>query len=269
MKRTIITSISLLLLTTTVFALDPLGPPMATPNKEQFIAGLEYLYSEMDLHADSLTVATPLGNLQFPSAELKAIKMNKFYLNILTMFDHNYDLFLRLGITDINPDKSKNQDNLAGSIGDSDSGFTFGGGLRTTLFQSADGKEKWGLLAQLSFAQCDFANKTYLVNGSDVLISKTTLDMFDIQIAAGPTYQISDKLSVYGGPFLHFVQGEIELSGKVNDTNVKDSSEIEQLSKFGGFIGLSTDLAKNTKFNIEFQLTDDAQAAGFRFIHRF
>lgn len=272
MKKTIITSIGFLLLTTHAFALDPLGPPVATSNKDQFTASLEYLYSEMNLHADSLNLSTPFGNLQFPSAEFKDIEMNKFYINILSILgSNNNDFFLRLGLTDVSPDKNKNQDNLAGSIGNSDSGFTFGGGFRTTLFQSD--KIKWGLLTQFSFAQLDFDDKTYLINGSDVLISKTTLDMFDIQIAAGPTYQFTDEFFIYGGPFLHFVNGNVELRGKVkvDDINIdiEDSTKLEQQSELGGFLGLSTDLSKNTKFNIEFQLTDDAQAVGFRFIHRF
>lgn len=268
MKKIIITSLAFLLLTSNAFALDPLGPPVATLNKEQPIAGLEFLYSEMDLHADSLTVATPLGTLQFPSADIEAIKMNKLYVNLISDLVDNYDIFLRLGITDASPDKSKNQDNFAGSIGDSDYDITLGGGFRTTFYQSKDSKTRWGLLAQLSYASLDFDEKTYSVNGSDISLS-ATVDMLEIQLAAGPTYQITDEISIYGGPFLHFIKGDVELRGNVNDIPVQGSSDFEQKSELGGFIGLSTDLAKNTKFNIEFQITDDAQAVGFRFIHRF
>lgn len=270
MNRTIITTITLLFLTVNAFALDPLGPPAATPNKESIASlGLEYLYSEMDLQAGRLIMETPLGNFQLPSAKIKAIQMNKLYVNLVsTLLGDNYDVFLRLGITDASLDKSKNQDNLAGYVGNSDYGLTFGGGFRTTLHQSRDGKTRWGLLAQLSYANLDFDEKTYPVNGSDVLFS-TTMDMLEIQLAAGPTYQATDKLVIYGGPFLHFVKGDAELRGNVNDISVQGSSDLEQESILGAFIGLSTDLAKNTKANIELQVTDDAQAVGFRFIHRF
>lgn len=273
MKMKKLPIIIVLFLTVKVFALDPLGPPLTTKNKDQFIAGFEYLTGEMDLHADNFNMSTPVGTLQFPCDDFKDMELNRFHVNILTMFGNNYDIFLRLGLTYIDPDRHSNQDNLAGSIGDSDSGFTYGAGVRATLFESNEGKVDWGFLAQFSYAQLDFDDKTYVVNGSDVVISKTTLDMLNIQIAAGPTYQLSDSLCVYGGPFLNFLNGEVELSGKVrvNDTEVKveDSSDIEELSEFGGFVGLSTELAKNTNFNIEFQMTDDAQAIGFRLIHRF
>lgn len=268
MKKIIISSIALLLLATSAFALDPLGPPAASLNKEQPIAGLEYLYSEMDLHADNLIVATPLGTLQFPSAEIEAIQMNKFYVNLKSVLGDNYDIFLRLGITDASPDKNKNQDNLAGYIGDSDYGLTFGGGFRTTLYQSRDGRAKWGLLAQISYAGLDFNEKTYSINGSDVSLS-ANVDMLEIQLAAGPSFQITDQISIYGGPFLHFVKGNAEIQGNVNEVSVQGSSDLEQISELGGFIGLSTDLAKNTKFNIELQLTDNAQAVGLHLVHKF
>lgn len=269
MKKIIISSIALLLLATSTFALDPLGPPVATSKDDNVvIAGLEYLYSEMDLHADSLLVETPLGNLQFPSTEIKAINMNKFYVNLLSILGDNYDIFLRLGITDASPDKNKNHENLAGYIGDSDYGLTFGGGFRTTLYQSRDGRVKWGLLAQLSYAGLDFDENTYSINGSNVSLS-ANVDMLEIQLAAGPSFQITDQISIYGGTLLHFVKGNAEIRGNVNEVSVQGSSDLEQISELGGFIGLSTDLAKNTKFNIEFQLTDDAQAAGLRIVHKF
>lgn len=268
MRKIIFTSIGLLLLTVDAFALDPLGPPAATKNKEEPIAGMEYLYSEMDLQAGSLTIETPLGSFQLPAAEIKAIQMNKLYVNLVSTLGENYDIFLRLGLTDASPDESKNQDNFAGIIGDSDFGLTFGGGFRTTLHQSRDGKTKWGLLGQFSYASLDFDEKTYSVNGSNVSLS-ANVDMFEIQFAAGPTYQVTNKISIYGGPFLHFVKGDVEFRGSVSDIPVQGSSDLEQESELGGFIGLTTDLAKNTKFNIEFQVADDARAVGFRFIHRF
>lgn len=266
--KNIITSIGLLLLTTNTFALDPFGPPTARSNKDQPIAGLEYHYSEMDLHADSLTVKTPLGILQFPSSDIKAIKMKKLYANLTSVLGDNYDIYLRLGLAAVSPDKSNNRDNLAGSIGDSHSGFAFGGGFRTTLYQSRDGKSKFGLLAQFSYSYFDFDHKTYSINGSYVSLS-STVDMLEIQLAAGPAIQVTDKLSIYGGPFLHVVKGDAEFRGNVGDIPVQGSTDLEQKSELGGFIGLSTELAKNTKFNIELQLTDDARAVGLRLNHQF
>jgi len=270
MKNEKIITYSLILLMTSgrSFALDPLGPPMASQKKDHGNIGLEYLYSEMDLHADNLIVATPLGNLQFPSGEIESIKMNKLYINLTSnLLDDNYDIFLRLGITNSSVDKSKNQENLS-YIGDSDYNCALGGGFRTTFYQSNDGKVKWGMLAQLSYATFDFDNKIYSVNGSDISLS-ATVDMLEIQFAAGPTYQVTDEISIYGGPFLHFIKGSAELRGNVSEISVQGSSDIEQTSELGGFIGLSTDLVKNTKFNIEFQHTGDAQAVGFSFIYRF
>ena len=181
---------------------------------------------------------------------------------------NNNDVFLRLGIMDTNMNKSQNRDNLAGYIGDSDYGFTFGGGIRNTFYQSEDGKEKWGLLAQISYTNLDFDKKNYLIDGSEITFSASA-DLFEMQIACGPNYLITDNLSVYGGPFLHFVKGDMELSGSIDGASGRGSCDLKQESEIGAYIGLSAELAKNSDFNIEYQFTGDAQAVGFRFIHRF
>lgn len=276
MKKTIIISIGLLLLTTSVFALDPLGPPVATPKKNSAaIVGFEYLFGEMDLHSDSFVFTThpilpalPI-TIPFSSATIKDVQSNKFYANLISEFgDDNFDFFLRLGLADANPDRSSNRGNLAGSLGDCDSDVVLGGGIRTTLFQSADGRTKWGLLAQLSYANLDYDDRLSTIDGYDVSLS-TKIKMLEIQFATGPTYQLTDKFSIYGGPFLHFVKADADIKGTIDGESADGSTDIEQQSEFGGFIGLSTDLTKNSNFNAEFQLTDNARAVGFRFIHRF
>ena len=276
MKKIIVTSIGLLLLTTTVFALDPLGPPISSPKGDSVaIVGLEYLYGEMDLHSDSFSLTTHPAfpalptSIGFSSANIKDMQTKKLYASLISEIGNdNLDLFLRLGIADAELDRNANRDNFAGSIGDCDYDIVLGGGIRTTLYQSADGKLKWGMLAQLSYAQYDFGDRMSQINGSDVTLSATA-KMLEIQIAAGPTYQVTDELSVYCGPFLSFVKGDLDFQGSIDGESCDGSTDIEQESELGGFIGLSTELAENTNFNIEFQLTDDAQAVGFCFIHRF
>lgn len=228
---------------------------------------LEFIYGEMDLHAGSLSILTPHWTLQFPSAELKAIQTNKLYVNLVSSLGNNNDIFLRLGIMDLNMDKSQNRDNLAGYIGDSDYGFTFGGGFRNTFYQSEDGKAKLGLLAQFSYTSLDFDKKSYLFDGSETTFSASA-DLLEIQIALGPNYEITDRFSVYGGPFLHFVRGDMELRASIDGEPGRDSCDLKG-SEIGCYFGLSAELTKNSDFNIEYQFTNDAQAIGLRFIHRF
>jgi opacity protein-like surface antigen len=276
MKMKKLPIIVFLFLTTDAFALDPLGPPVATPKEDSpAILGFEYLYGEMDLHSDSFVFTThPVppalpDTINFSSANIKDFQSNKFYANLISdLGDDNFDFFLRVGIADANPGRSSNRGNFAGSLGDCDYDVALGGGLRTTLFQSADGRTKWGLLAQLSYLNFDYDDRFSTIDGYDVLLS-ATVKMLEIQFAAGPAYQLTDKLSIYGGPFVSLVKADADIEGTINGDAADGSTDIEQQSEFGGFIGLSTELAKNTNFNIEFQMTDDAQAVGFRFIHRF
>lgn len=286
MKKIITYSLIVLLTSGRAFALDPLGPPTARLKKEQPIMAtfwrdwdesqptdftcvdLEFIYGEMDLHAESLSMVTSLGTLQFPSAELKAIQTNKFYVNLVSVLGNKNDIFLRLGIMNANMNKSQNRNNLAGYIGDSDYGFTFGGGIRNTFYQSEDGKEKWGLLAQFSYTSLDFDKKNYLIDGFETTFSATA-DVLEMQIALGPNYEVTDKLSVYGGPFLHFVKGDMEIRGSVDGEPGHGSCDLKQESEIGCYVGLSAELTKNSDFNVEYQFTDDAQAIGFRLVHRF
>jgi hypothetical protein len=238
------------------------------PTDSTYAVELEFIYGEMDLHAESLSMVTSVGTLQFSSAELKAIQTNKLYVNLVSVLGNNNDIFLRLGIMDTDMNKSKNRDNLAGYIGDSDYGFTVGGGIRSTFYQSEDGRAKWGLLAQFSYTKLDFDKKNYLISGSETTFSANA-DLLEMQLALGPNYEITDKLSVYGGPFLHFVRGDMELSGSIDGKPGRGSCDLEQESEIGCYVGLSGGLTKNSDFNIEYQLTDGAQAVGFRFIRRF
>lgn len=164
--------------------------------------------------------------------------------------------------------KSQNRDNLAGYIGDSDYGFTFGGGFRSTFYQSEDGKAKLGLLAQFSYTNLDFDTKNYLFDGSETTFSATA-DLLEMQIALGPNYEIADRFSVYGGPFLHIVKGDMELRASIDGEPGRGSFDLKQESEIGYYVGLSAELTKNSDFNIEYQYTNDAQAIGLSLIHRF
>jgi len=235
MKKKKLPIIVLVFLTTNAFALDPLGPPVATPKQDSAaIVGFEYLYSEMDLHSDSFVFTThPVPPalpvvINFPSANIKDFQSNKFYVNLISEIgDDNLDFFLRVGLADANPDRRSNRDNFAGSLGDCDYDVALGGGIRTTLFQSADGRTKWGLLAQLSYVNLDYDDRFSTIDGYDVSLS-ATVKMLEIQFAAGPAYQLTDKLSVYGGPFVSLVKADADIDGTING-DVADGRRLHRL----------------------------------------
>jgi len=88
------------------------------------------------------------------------------------------------------------------------------------------------------------------------------LDLYEIQIAAGPTYSF-DRFSLYGGPFLHFLRGEEDSS--VFGTHF----DIEEESVLGAYAGVRTDLTDSIGIDVEFQVTSDAYCVALGLPWRF
>ena len=61
------------------------------------------------------------------------------------------------------------------------------------------------------------------------------IDAYEIQVAAGPTYKMG-ALSIYGGPFLHFIGGDLNLDGTVGEESGSISFDLKEKSVFGGYV---------------------------------
>jgi len=222
------------LTTSSVLALDPMGPPTAGLKQGEWKLGVDYMFSNTDVEADGIS------ELDLVSGTVKDVEMNKVFANIGTGLSDDLEIFLRLGGAGVKPDEHDNLDNIAGYIG-SGSGFAIGCGMKTTLFQSDDGKIKWGALAQMSWADLDFDTEHYSVMGYDVSLSADA-SIIEAQFAFGPTVQLSEGFSVYGGPFLRILDGDVDLKGSIDELSGKVSTDIEEDSIFGGYIGAQFDI---------------------------
>jgi hypothetical protein len=113
--------------------------------------------------------------------------------------------------------------------------ITLGAGAKWTFYEEAE--FPFGALVQLHwFPGTSFASE---------------LDLYELQIAVGTTYRF-DRLSVYGGPFLHFLRGE-EDSG-IFGTNV----DLEEESVLGVYVGARADVTDRVGLDLELQVTGDA-----------
>ena len=89
----------------------------------------------------------------------------------------------------------------------------------------------------------------------------------EIQIAAGPTYRLNEKVSVYGGPFFHIFDGHF--TAKNRGAPLRISYDIDQGSCFGGYVGTGIEVADNANFSIEYQHTAAADALGMNLTWKF
>ena len=174
------------------------------------------------------------------------------------------EAFLRLGATTSTFGDSiwEDSEKFDGNVD-----FTIGGGIKATFYE--DDKLKVGGLLQASWAEVDGKLNASHWSASDFV----EISMAEVQIAVGPAYKLDDHVSIYGGPFWHFIIGDLDV--EVNESigggllNSKFSWDIDDSSTFGAFIGTRIDINENTSFNIEYQRTADSDAFVAGFLWRF
>jgi hypothetical protein len=255
------------------FALSPMGPPTAGMKQEDFKIGIDYSHSKMDLEFNEGTYIKYLDGWfdeagDEPDLKLKDIKIHKTYLNIGYGVTGNLEIFLRLGGT--NATFSGSTFWPSGEEFDSNTDFAVGGGIKATFFE--EGKLKIGGLIQADWSELDGAIRPKEWPVADDTVQ---LDLTQVQIAAGPSYDLTDRISIYGGPFLHFVYGNWEDVYNEIDPGTgglltsKYSWTVEEDSCFGVYIGTQLNLAENGTFMIEYQHTSAADAVGASIAARF
>ncbi len=251
------------------FALDPMGPPTAGLRQGQLKEGIEYSYGTMDLKLDDGIWIEHLDGLFYDAGNaepltLKNFKTNKAYFNLGYGIIEGLDVFLRLGGTTATFGDSIWED---AEEFDSHADFTVGCGIKATFYE--DDNLKLGGLFQANWAEFDGRLSAAHWAAADLVEMSIT----EIQVAVGPTYKLADNISIYGGPFFHFVVGDLddefnEVSGGGLLTS-KYSWNVDESSNFGGYIGAQVDIAEDLSFNIEYQQTESADALSVGLIWRF
>jgi hypothetical protein len=231
----------------TALALDPMGPPAAGLGKGQTSVGAEYSYSDMDLFRTR------------DRADIRNVRMNKIYGNVGYGITDNWNIFGRAGFADF--EYERDSWNNGWWDGDDSSSYALGMGTKATFH--TDGDVTWGGLAQVSWANFD-GKRENPVAGSSPGTFET--DIIEFQLAVGPTYRLREGVAIYGGPFLHFVDGE---HSHVNSGGDKNNYPIEERSSIGAYIGTRIGLAENSAFTVEYQQTGDAWAVAGGICWRF
>ena len=144
-------SLIVLMSCSTVFALDPMGPPVAELRQEQHTGGVEYSHSTMDIKLHEGKWIEYFNGIFNDSGEatpftLKDFETNQVYFNLGYGLTDNLSAFLRLGATTAEFGDSIWQD---GEHFDGDADYTIGGGFKATFY--ADDKLKVGGLLQASW----------------------------------------------------------------------------------------------------------------------
>jgi opacity protein-like surface antigen len=238
-KKLLVVLVVVGLCSTAALALDPMGPPTASLKQGQLNGSLEYSYSEMDLRGEDGT-------------DLKNVRANRGYANLGYGIADNWEAFIRLGGADTD---LKTDD---GTKYNGDIGFAYGFGTKATFWEQSP-ELKWGGLFQMSWADLISGKAKWCCGEESV-----DLRLREIQIGVGPTWTAAKGLSIYGGPFVHFIHGDWNGGATTGD------SDITEANSFGGWIGAQVDVTENIPVYVEWQHTGgDADALGVSAVCRF
>lgn len=134
-------------------------------------------------------------------------------------------------------------------IEDLGSELAWGLGIRSTILVSEG--LNWGGLVQVTS-----------ISGS---VRTLKVDLFEFQLALGPLWKVNEAVGLYGGPFLHWISGDMERRWPGQTF----SSDIEQESLLGVYAGCAIWATNQGELYLEYQKTADADALGVSLLFRF
>jgi len=246
------------------FALDLMGPPTAEIEKGMFRAGIDYAFSDMDLEliegeGTTFRNGALLGSGTAASLPISGFEVNTLYATVGYGVFENCEAFLRMGAANATfGDSFWNE----GEDYDSDYNFAIGAGIKVNFYEGFD----WKIGGVIQINRSELGGKldssAWVIPQPQIVDISTT----EIQIAIGTTYMYSKQLSIYGGPFAHFISGDLDFQfNRVTDQffDVGEFSwEINEGPTFGGYLGAQYEFAQNYFANIEYQHSSDADVFG-------
>jgi len=239
-------------LSSAALALAPMGPPVATLPQGQYAGGVGYAFSEM-----TLEVTGPVSKVG-GDAELDDFRSSVYYIYAGYGLSDTWSVYGAIGVADAEFDADTGGSDFDG---DTDTGFAIG--TKKTL-QDDGGKIKWGTVLQYCRGKSEdkinspvggqsFGNQSISLGSG---YQKIELDWYEIQLGLGPAVQVRDNLCVYGGPFLDFFQGDLELSTE------GDEYELQQRAELGAYIGGIYNVTSNISLSAELLVTGEAWGLG-------
>lgn len=251
-----------------------LGPPIADLKAGQFSAGFDYSHTDIDIETDAkqllLIDKEIVGSSQYDP--LDTLKSDMKFTNIGYGISEKYNVFLRLGVAESSIDEG-HVEGYRHWEWEGDDEFAFGFGAKATLFEKANCK--LGALFQMAWLKSEgdmrypeYIGETVYVNGTN------KLKWFQMKLAVGPAYQLTERTLVYGGPFFYLVHGdydaegttEKEVLGSLYDTKL--NGEFEARS-YGVYLGAQIDIAENLPISVEYQFTNGHGVLGTSLLYRF
>ena len=239
-KRIIATHVLLISLVcaSSALATAPLGPPGTSLMQGQFGIALEYAHSNSDF---KVTFANE-------KATIKGVRSNVVLAQPSYGLTDNWQIYALLGAADLKE----------GSM-NANFEFAYGFGTKVNFSEDPNTNTSWGLLFELGWRK---ASDTGRLDLSGVTLPNAAYDIdikyYEITIALGPTWDISESTRLYGGPFFHVLEGEAD----VDRSGVDATIDLDEKTMLGAYIGAEHDLCPDTTVYAEFQFSGNMMVLG-------
>jgi hypothetical protein len=192
--------------------------------------------------------------------EFEDVKTNVYYATLGYGLTNNWEVYGRLGIADLKGRVSfAEYDFEWGANFDND--VVWGVGTRLTFHER--NRIRWGVTAQMNWIDTSADREETSIEYGRI---KRTLDLsaYDLLVAVGPTVDMGGW-ELYGGPFFYMFDGDVDyMETWTGDGGgwEKGSSEVDEDSNFGGYIGAAIPVVANTHVTLEAALIGGGWAAG-------
>jgi hypothetical protein len=236
---------------TTALALDYIGAPMPDLDPDHFKLGAYFSTSSIDLDLNGgtgyvLENGVRAGGGTVGDVKLKDFKATNIKAEIGYGIDYSWELFLRMGASNLDFESDDLGENFDGS-----STPSIGGGVKVALYEQYD--FRLGILGQVNWAK--YSGKTELAGELPVI----QLDMMDIQVVLGAEFMLAEDVWVYGGPFYNMIKGSVDHQTDEISTNNSLYSydftwDIEPASSIGAFVGIQYMFDTNSYLTAECQV---------------
>lgn len=255
-------------------ALVPIGPPRALLGQGERGIGVSYSHESMDLSGDGDYNHQAAGGgwlIQDTDFEIQDLVSDPIFASLHYGILQNCDVFLRIGVANAKDDVEgsttppgtpffNGRDGASLNAGHE---FAWGVGTRATFYETEN--VSWGGSFNMTWVDPKSSSSTIIGNTGEVGNVDLDLKYWEIVVAGGPTINLGGYW-IYGGPFLHFVRGDLDIEGRWVDgpTNglMDGSVDVEEESVIGGHIGAQWNMTENLCWNAEAAFTGDAWGIG-------
>jgi hypothetical protein len=267
----------------TATAMTPFGPPRATIGAGRWAVGADYGRQSMDMQSfGTYREGYPDGSsylwyCKYNRFEMKELNSNMIFGKLGYGIGDTWDIFGRIGVSDTKGDllvSSVGSDGPAstdffqgGERFSLDSSFSLAWGAGTRMTFAETGDIAWGTILQMTWLNPKGSESTWTdpLGSYSSINASIDLQYWEIQLAAGPTLNLG-SVWLYGGPFLYFAKGDVNVQGTWTDMDISGPIEakhdVREDSNFGGFGGMQVNLADNLCFYLEGQTTGDGWGFG-------